>query len=144
MIPASKYLTLPIYQAYAPEIAAAESAHGMPAGLMARQGYQESGYQAAVVSGARRSAAGAIGMFQFEPATAAEFEIDPTDPAQAIDGAGRYLAQLRAALGSWDYAVAAYNWGIGNVHKWLRAGKSYPPPAETVTYVANITGAQIA
>ncbi len=34
-----------------------------------------------------------------------------------------YLAQLHARYGNWPDAIAAYNWGIGNMDAWLKAGR---------------------
>ncbi|HJU15896.1 MAG TPA: lytic transglycosylase domain-containing protein [Stellaceae bacterium] len=34
-----------------------------------------------------------------------------------------YLAQLYRRYGNWPDAIAAYNWGIGNLDKWIRAGR---------------------
>jgi soluble lytic murein transglycosylase-like protein len=59
------------------------------------------------------------------------------DPAKAIPGAARYLAKLQRSLGGdLTKAVAAYNWGIGNVkRKGLSAA-----PKETRNYALNILG----
>jgi len=77
---------------------------------------------------------GALGIAQFMPATAADLGIDPLDPFQAIDGAGRYLASLYRMFGNWTQALAAYNWGAGNVQ---RKGLTNAP-AETVAYYSSI------
>lgn len=37
-----------------------------------------------------------------------------------------YLLQLFWRYGNWPDAIAAYNWGIGNMDAWLKAGR--PPP----------------
>ncbi len=34
-----------------------------------------------------------------------------------------YLAQLYRRYGDWPDAVAAYNWGIGNLESWVKAGR---------------------
>lgn len=119
---------------YAPLIAAAEARYGLPATMLERLLWQESRYREDIISGRTRSPVGALGIAQFMPATAAEMGINPLDPAQAIDAAGRYLARLFKATGSWAKALAAYNWGIGNVQrKGLDAA-----PRETRTYFASI------
>lgn len=123
-------------QAYAEPIARAEEKYGLPPSLLARQLYEESRFRPDIVSGRTRSSAGAIGIAQFMPATAAELGVDPLNPASAIDGAARYMRRLYDALGDWGAALAAYNWGIGNVQrKGLAAA-----PAETRRYVAAILG----
>lgn len=119
---------------YADMIAAAEARHGIPPDMLARLLYQESRYRADIISGKTRSPVGALGIAQFMPATASEMGIDPLDPAQAIDGAARYLARLYGTFGNWSEALAAYNWGQGNVkRKGLAAA-----PAETRTYYTSI------
>lgn len=119
---------------YRVAIAEAEQKNGIPAGMLARLLWQESRYRPAVISGAVRSPVGALGIAQFMPATAAELNINPLEPYQAIAGAGRYLAGLYRSVGSWDKALAAYNWGIGNVkRKGLEAA-----PLETRNYYRQI------
>jgi len=34
-----------------------------------------------------------------------------------------YLAQLYRRYGDWPDAIAAYNWGIGNLEAWVKAGR---------------------
>jgi soluble lytic murein transglycosylase-like protein len=104
-------------QQYAAMIAAAESAHGLPRDMLARLLWQECRYREDIITGKVRSPAGAMGIAQFMPATAREMGIDPLNPAQAIDGAGRYLARLFRMFGNWTEALAAYNWGMGNVQR---------------------------
>lgn len=119
---------------YRAPIAKAEAANGIPAGMLARLLWQESRYRADIISGRVKSPAGAIGIAQFMPATAAEWGVNPYDPLQSIDGAGRYLAWLYRKTGTWAQALAAYNWGIGNVQrKGLQAA-----PTETRTYYTSI------
>jgi soluble lytic murein transglycosylase-like protein len=70
------------------------------------------------------------------PATARDMGIDPLNWAQAIPAAGRYLARLYRSLGTWTKALAAYNWGIGNVQ---RQGLTRAP-TETTNYYTQILG----
>jgi hypothetical protein len=127
---------------FAPAFDTATSTYGLPPGLLAAMAQQESGFAADVISGARRSSAGATGLMQFMPGTAAQFGIDPTNPQQSIDAAGKYMRQLLDRYGgNVSHALAAYNWGPGNVDKWLAAGGDPAKlPKETRDYVANITG----
>jgi soluble lytic murein transglycosylase-like protein len=119
---------------YAGAIADAETAYGLPAGLLERLLWQESRYRADIISGAVSSSAGAKGIAQFMPATAVQYGVDPLDPFAAIDGAGRYLRDLYRQFGNWTEALAAYNWGPGNVRrKGLAAA-----PAETRNYYTGI------
>jgi hypothetical protein len=48
-----------------------------------------------------------------------------------------YLARLYWRYGNWPDAIAAYNWGIGNMNAWVDAGR---PPAKLVTGVAAYLG----
>lgn len=123
--------------AYLPLIDAVEREHEIPNMMLARLLYQESRFRPDIISGATTSSVGASGIAQFMPATAAELGINPNDPAQAIPAAGAYLRRLYDSLGNWPDALAAYNWGIGNVRK-ERLGKKTRPD-ETVRYVAEIT-----
>lgn len=119
---------------YLDAIYAAELRYGLPGGLLARVLYQESRYRDDIISGATPSPTGALGIAQFMPDTAAELGIDPTDPAQAIPAAARYLAQLYGMFGDWTAALAAYNWGLGNVR---RQGIGHLP-RESIAYANNV------
>jgi len=80
---------------------------------------------------------GEQGIGQFTPATAAAFGIDPRDPAQAIPAAALYLRQnLNRFGGNYDQALAAYNWGPGNV---ASKGMGQAPPS-VLNYVRKIQG----
>ena len=119
---------------YRAEIAQAERAHDIPAGLLARLLWQESRYRPDVISGKVASPAGALGIAQFMPATAAALYVDPLNPANAINGAALYLSRLYRQFGDWREALAAYNWGPGNVSKKGIAAA----PAETRNYYTSI------
>jgi soluble lytic murein transglycosylase-like protein len=62
--------------------------------------------------------------------------VDPLNTDSSIDGAARYLRRLYDGTGTWAGALAAYNWGIGNVR---RRGLD-AAPAETREYVSAILG----
>ncbi|WP_308220315.1 NlpC/P60 family protein [Kineococcus sp. TRM81007] len=108
---------------------AAEGRYGLPAGLLSAVAKQESGYDPNA-----RSHAGAVGLMQFMPGTARDVGIDPLDPMQAIDGAGKLLASHLKTFGSLEKALAAYNAGPGNVRKY----GGIPPFSETQNYVKKI------
>ena len=98
------------------------------------------------------SSKGARGLMQIMPATAKELGIDPTDPEQNIEGGSRYLQTLINKFNDVELALAAYNWGQGNIAnalKKLRGEnrkptwdniKRYNPrlPSETRKYVGKV------
>lgn len=119
---------------YRERIAAAELRYGLPQDLLARLLWQESRFRPEIINGAIASSAGALGIAQFMPATAAELGIDPLDPNQAIPAAAKMLRRLYDQAGDWTTALAAYNWGEGNVR---RNGLSRLP-AESINYASAI------
>lgn len=101
-----------IPSAYLPLIREAASAQGIHPAILSGLLARESSFDPEVISGRKRSRAGALGIAQFMPATAREYGINPLDPSQAIHGAARYLRNMLGRFGG-DYhqAVAAYNAG---------------------------------
>lgn len=88
---------------------------------------------------------GAQGLFQLMPATAASLGVtDPLDPVQNATAGCTYLAQMLAMFGGdTSKALAAYDWGPGNLQKAIAAyGANWlqHTPAETQNYVSNILG----
>lgn len=81
------------------------------------------------------STAGAVGLMQLMPETAEALGVDPSVPAENVDGGVRYLrSQLDAQGGDVGRALAAYNAGPGAV---ARHG-GIPPYDETREYVRRI------
>lgn len=96
---------------------------------------QESGYNMNSVS-----PAGAIGIAQLMPETAASLGVNPYNALENVDGGVHYLRmQLDrfAHKGKWSttYAVAAYNAGPGAVKQY----DGVPPYRETIEYVNAIS-----
>jgi hypothetical protein len=88
------------------------------------------------------SDAGALGIMQLKPGTAAGLGVDPTNGDQNIDGGLKYINQLWTKYGGNPGLVAmAYNWGPGNVDELLSGVKTLADvPAETKAFVPKITG----
>ncbi len=118
---------------YAGLFTSAASKHGISADLLAAVAKVESNFNPNEVSHA-----GAQGLMQFMPGTAAGLGINPYDPAQAVDGAARLLSSyLTKYQGSVSLALAAYNAGPGAVQRF----GGVPPYAETQAYIRHVTAA---
>ncbi|MFO7920648.1 MAG: lytic transglycosylase domain-containing protein [Nioella sp.] len=110
---------------------AAARRHGIPEDLFLRLVQQESGWDTGALSHA-----GAIGLAQLMPDTAARLGVDPHDAHDNLDGGARYLSQQYRRFGDWHLALAAYNAGPEAVI----AHDGIPPFAETQGYVRAILG----
>jgi len=86
-----------------------------------------------------QSSAGAYGLAQLMPATAAELGVDPRDPMDNLRGGAMYLRQMLDMFGGDErLALAAYNAGPGRVQEY----GGIPPFPETQNYVNRILGGQ--
>jgi len=83
------------------------------------------------------SSAGAMGLMQLMPATAAMFNVtDPFDPEENVRAGVKYFKQLLGQLNNdIPLALAAYNAGIGAVR---RSNNSIPRIRETMNYVNRV------
>jgi hypothetical protein len=117
---------------YVDALSRAAQRWNVSATLLAAQLQRESGFNPFAVS-----AAGARGIAQFMPGTAAAYGlVDPTDPAAAIDAQAHLMRDLLRQFGSVALALAAYNAGPDRV---AQCG-CVPPIPETTAYVAAILG----
>ncbi|GHD72493.1 LysM peptidoglycan-binding domain-containing protein [Vogesella fluminis] len=84
------------------------------------------------------SPVGAAGLWQFMPATGREYELEQTwwydgrrDVVESTRAALDYLQALYNRFGDWNLALAAYNWGQGNLSKAISRVRAR---GETETY----------
>jgi hypothetical protein len=99
-------------------------------GLLAAQLMAESGFNPRAVS-----PAGALGIAQFIPSTAASYGLrNPFDPITSIDAEAHLMSDLLRRFHSVPLALAAYNAGSGAV----AACNCVPDIPETRAYVARI------
>ncbi len=108
--------------------------HLLPAEFLGAALLQESAYDPRALS-----SAGAIGIAQFMPQTAADAGVDPYDPYDAIEGAATLLGDYAGAYANryadaYAAALAAYNAGPLAVARY----HGVPPYPETREYVALI------
>jgi membrane-bound lytic murein transglycosylase D len=148
MVLRRQHLYFPLFEKYLKK-------HGMP---------DELKYLAVVESGLNTRAvsrAGAVGLWQFMPATGRSFKLyqdayidDRMDPEKATEAACLYLKELYNMFNDWELALASYNAGPGNIRKAIRkAGgkknfwaiynyipretRAYVPQFVALTYVMN-------
>ena len=112
-----------------PSIERAAAEAGIEPTLLAAVVRHESNFEQSVVSHA-----GAIGLGQLMPGTAAWLGVDPHDPEQNLTGAARYLREQLDRFGTPDLALAAYNAGPNRV---AQAG-GIPRITETQLYVERV------
>ena len=128
-----------------PDLKRAFQAEGVPAALV-WQAEAESSFNPAA-----RSPAGAVGLYQFMPATAQQFGLNLKPQDERLDAvknaraAAKYLKLLHGRFGNWPLAFAAYNCGQGRVSGLLSktGGRTFDDihdklPAETRMYVPKI------
>ncbi|MBW2142162.1 MAG: lytic transglycosylase domain-containing protein [Deltaproteobacteria bacterium] len=122
--------TLPSRQDFDELIEKAAGKTGLDANLVKAVIKAESNFDPRV-----ESDKGARGLMQIMPGTAGDLGIaNAFDPAQNIEGGCRYLKQmLDRYSGNLNQALAAYNWGPGNLDR-SKGGL----PAETRTYIERV------
>ncbi len=80
----------------------------------------------------------ALGIAQFQPATAAQFGINPMDPSQAIPAMAQYDAQLYGQSGSWQQVLQDYGTtGPGASQQTIAAGNAIAANAQNNSWLDN-------
>ena len=117
--------------AFGAEIDAAAASNGIDPALLKGLVSQESGFDPNA-----RSGAGALGLTQLMPGTAAGLGVtNPLDPVQSLQGGAKYLRQQLDRFGGDEkLALAAYNAGPGAVARF----GGVPPYSETQNYVTSV------
>lgn len=96
-------------------ISSVAAKYGIPPAILYSVGKVESGYSDDVIAGTRVSSAGAIGAFQFMPATAEAYGVTPEELAGnfnlQLELAAMKLSKDFQAYGSWERTLSAYNSG---------------------------------
>jgi len=93
---------------------------GVPERLFLSMIEHESGWNPAALS-----SAGAVGLAQFMPGTAAGLGIDPSNPKQALFAGAQYLADKKGEFGNWRDALRAYNFGSAGARQDPENGQEY-------------------
>lgn len=127
-------------QAYRGIVSNAATTYGVPEGLIASIIQAESSFNPKA-----KSSAGAAGLMQLMPGTASGLGVKNVyDPTQNVNGGTKYIAGQLQKYGDPQLALAAYNWGPGNVDKAIKKyGNSWDAikshaPKETQNYVSKV------
>ena len=126
--PAPKRVHCPLPVRYRAAFRAAAAETKLPVAMLVSMAQIESNLRPDALS-----PAGARGLLQLMPTTAASLAADPDEPAANVLAGARYLREMLDRFGSIDLALAAYNAGPTAVE---RAGGA--PSHQTLTYVANV------
>lgn len=115
----------------------AANTYNVPVALLIAMGKVESNFNPNTVSGA-----GAIGIMQLMPGTAASLGVtNPYDPRQNIMGGAKYVAELMGMFqghsNALELVIAGYNAGPQAV---INAGYQIPPYTETQNHVKKVMG----
>lgn len=130
---------------WAGHIAEASARFGIPEAWIHRVMRAESGGRTHRYGRPIRSHAGAMGLMQIMPATwqamriAHDLGVDPDDPRDNILAGTAYLKAMHDRFG-YPGLFAAYNAGPTRYARYLARGGRLP--AETVAYIAKVTGAE--
>lgn len=115
-----------------PLFRAQEASYAMPGGFLEAVADKESSFRHAIITCETLGGVGEQGIMQLRPEFHLSSDAERCNPKIAIPYAAKYLAQNFMKFGTWEEALAAYNWGPGNVERsGLQAA-----PASTKSYIA--------
>jgi soluble lytic murein transglycosylase-like protein len=113
-----------------------ETAFAMPKGFLEAVAERESAFRHDIITCQTVGGVGEEGIMQLRPEYHLKSRAARCDPYVAIPYAAKYLAQNFLKFGTWEEAIAAYNWGPGNLERsGLQAA-----PASTKSYIAFVKG----
>jgi|WetSurMetagenome_2_1015567.scaffolds.fasta_scaffold01855_20 soluble lytic murein transglycosylase-like protein len=127
--------SLPAAQPYLKLFADVEKKYGLPESMLLRMGWIESRFNKDAVHPVSK----ASGIMQIVPRW--HPDVDTLNPSAAVPYAGKYMGELHTHYKDWAKAIAAYNWGLGNLDKLIQAhGVQWRDylPKETKDYVAKV------
>ncbi len=132
LIAGAIYKTLPARaKNWIDEFKRADVDNRLPEGMTGKIAMIESSFNPNAIS-----PVGAAGLMQIVPSQ--HPNATPTDPVKSIAYAGQYLRYLYNRFGDWNKAIAAYNWGEGNLSKAIaQSGDNWfnALPTETKKYL---------
>jgi soluble lytic murein transglycosylase-like protein len=129
-----------------PTLNAAETLLEIPTNLLARCAFQESTFRHEVILGLIPSSCGALGILQLMPrffsSVLVPVPFTPENITAQISESAAFLASLYTRFSDWQVAVAAYNWGGGDVHhEYVLDHNKYvlsDMPTQTQNYVRKV------
>jgi hypothetical protein len=112
----------------------------VPYSMLAAVAYAESAYKPDAVGPTTTRGWQAKGLMQLSPDNIIRYNVtDPFDPVQSAAAGGELLAHLaRGTNYDWPKALAAYNWGVGNVVEADANNK--PWPKAVMGYIDSVQG----
>lgn len=109
-----------------------EKSYAMPTGFLEAVADRESRFRHDIISGETKGGSGEEGIMQLIPRYHLASFAERTDPYVAIPYAAQFLAKMYMEFGTWDEALAGYNWGP----TVLRTSGLQAAPAVTKEYIA--------